>query len=469
MAPQTTTTTTTTKSRSIRWNSFASAQQQVRPGAYHIRGIDGLSVDEDIIALQDIAVGEQSSLDLEMGEDPIAGIETVVAEAITHDELAEQLRGQIRSELQEEMQMQLQGRIVHAEAMRDDGAVSDDDGATPPVHHTTKAFCAGKRKFILVGVILMIVTGAVTGVLVFSKSGEDGPSPSQSPVITQAPSANPETTLAPAAAPTTDFIAAHSVSASQLQEHIDEWSGKQYHLLLVTGYEDTASTVYYNTIWHNNTENIDWLSYHGITESDYQNISNEKIAMGYRLIFIDGFSVTTTSGAVSPRINAIFLLQPTGPTWQVTIGLSAEAHHEQFLNYTANGYDLDIVSSYQGMNGNRRMASIWSRYTNYHAWYSYSGMTSGAYQLRNDDLVGTQGYSVQYVSAGTIEGRDPYFAALWVRDDEAPPHQAFHDVTDVQAKLDEWTQKGYVPKVIDAYLDAYGNVLWALLFEEAQQ
>jgi hypothetical protein len=172
---------------------------------------------------------------------------------------------------------------------------------------------------------------------------------------------------------------------------------------------------------------------------------------------VDGFSV---SG--SPRINVIYHNEANPPQWVARHGQTSAQYQNHFDNVVAIGYDLDIVSSYE-LDGVLRLANLFSRYTNNNAWAARHGLTSAQYQDAFDDLVG-KGYSLEYVSVGTIQGGAPRFAARFVKANGQPAFVAFHDVSNVQAVFDEWIPKGYIPKVIDAYKNVSGNVRWALLF-----
>jgi hypothetical protein len=261
-----------------------------------------------------------------------------------------------------------------------------------------------------------------------------------------------------------DYHAEYSIAATQYQSHFDEWAGEGYRLVLVTGYEDGSGTVRYNTIWHKNTNGMTWLSYHGMTESSYQTNFNTQTQNGFVPVFVDGFSVTSpASGSLTPRINVIYAKQANPPDFTARHGQTSAQYQQHFEDSTAIGYDLDIVSTYQ-LDGNQRYASLFSRFTNNNAWEARHGMTSASYQTVFDELVGEEGCALEYVSAGTIDGNDPRFSALFVKANGQPSFRAYHGVSDVQAKFDEVIPLGYIPKVIDAYQTQGGSVRWALLF-----
>jgi Bacterial tandem repeat domain 1 len=253
-----------------------------------------------------------------------------------------------------------------------------------------------------------------------------------------------------------DYYAERSIPSATYQAHFDQWVGNGYRLVLCTGFDDLTGNVLYNTIWHKNA-GVNWKAYHGLTESQYQTNFNTNTADGYRPVFVDGFSM-----GGSPRINVIYHKETEQPTWAARHGQSSANYQAAFDSLVGSGFDLDIVSSYE-TSGAQRVASLFSRFTNNDAWSARHGMSSAGYQSTFTDLVG-QGYTLEYVSAGTVTSGSPLFAALFVKSNGSPGFLAYHDVADanVQATLDTAINDGYIPKVIDAYRNG-SEILWALL------
>lgn len=234
-----------------------------------------------------------------------------------------------------------------------------------------------------------------------------------------------------------DYHAEYSIAAASYQAHFDEWSGKGYRLMMITGYDDASGNVFYNAIWHKNIASVTWRAYHGIPEGDYQANFDTNTGDGYRPVFIDGFSV---SG--SPYINVIYHNEANPPEWVARHGQSGAGYQTHFDNVVPLGFDMDVVSSYQ-QSGVMRLASLFSRYTNNNAWVGRHGMTASEYQGAFDDLT-AEGYYVEYLSVGTIQGGSPRFAAHFVKANGQPAWVAFHGVSNdqVQSKLDEWVNQG---------------------------
>jgi len=268
-----------------------------------------------------------------------------------------------------------------------------------------------------------------------------------------------------------DHYAEHSVPAPHFVAHLDEWTRKGYLLNLLTGFQDTEGIVRYNTIWEKNTDNVRWKAFHGLTEKQFESNLAQHRKKGFVLKFVDGYSVARKGKTIS-RINVIYTKEADNPAkWNALYGLTRFQYKQHLIKQTRKGFNLDIVSTYQ-QNGSERLASLFSRHppSDKREWVSHYGMTNEGFQEKFNNLVRDQGYSLEYMSAGTITDDEPRFAALFVKDSATtlPSRYALIDVSDadVRDQVHQWLAEGYTPKVIDAYQDASGNLLWALLFSQ---
>jgi CubicO group peptidase (beta-lactamase class C family) len=266
----------------------------------------------------------------------------------------------------------------------------------------------------------------------------------------------------------TAYYAEYGIASSTYQDHFDEWVGKGYRLVFVTGYA-SGSNRYFNTIWHQNDDGLQWSSQAGLTEDEYQDNFVENTSDGFVPVFIDGYSDVDGD----PRINVIYHKDTAGARI-INVGQSSEEYQSTFDDMDKYKYHLDVVSSYE-QRGEERLASLFSQYTDEpdqeYAWEARHGMTEGSYQDAFDDLVEIRGYTLNYVSAGTIDGDEPRFAALFVKANGnemvSSSFLAYHGVStsDVQAIFERDTSLGYIPKVIDAYQLEDEELRWVLLFD----
>jgi len=258
-----------------------------------------------------------------------------------------------------------------------------------------------------------------------------------------------------------DFRAEHSIPTESFQAHFDQTTNDGFRLVSITGFDDADGNIFFNTIWHRNTASIAWRGYAGIPQNDYQAILDENIAQGFRPIFVDGFSANGI-----PYICAIYHLEDNPPFWSSRDLQSSSEYQQYYENMLSQGYSLDVISSYQ-VYGSLRIVSLFSQHTANDSddWVARHGLTASEYEAAFDQFVG-QGYSLEHVSAGTIDNDEPRFATIFSRgpSNENGQFVAFRGIAeaDIQTSLDTWISKGYVPKVIDCYRS--GNDLrWALL------
>ena len=279
-----------------------------------------------------------------------------------------------------------------------------------------------------------------------------------------------------------EWTAERSIHESKLQAHFDEWVGKGYILRYWAGYQDVDDKVYYNTIWHKNAGTT-WRAYFGLTEDAYQVKFDEATADGFTPVFVDGFFVDKDSG---PRMTCIFHKLTNAPSWSARHRQSFSEYQTHFDDKKPNGYDLAFVSSYADATPallgiqvpELKYASLFSRYTVDNAWKSHHGMNALGYQEKFDEYTAPEeGYTPRYVSAGTVPGstggtiQSASFAAIWEKTNGGPAWVARHNVGDIQAVFDEFIPQGYVPHLIDAYLEpSPSRLMWAvLLYKEGEE
>lgn len=258
-----------------------------------------------------------------------------------------------------------------------------------------------------------------------------------------------------------DWHAEHTIPSSSYQAHFDEWLGKGYILRLITGFQGADGEVYFNTIWHKNAQNVVWIAHHGVTENTHQDFFDEHTADGYRLVFVDGYDVDGI-----PRMNSIYEYDSDSSiTWLALHGQSQGGYQATFEHLVGAGYRPDIVSTYQS-SGTPRYASIFSLHSNSNAWVARHGITSARFQTVFNGLT-SDGYSLEYISVGSQDGEEPLFSCIFVN---IPGRifQAYHDIIDVQAKIDQWETLGYMPTVIDGYKAAGSTVRYSLLLQKLE-
>ena len=146
-----------------------------------------------------------------------------------------------------------------------------------------------------------------------------------------------------------------------------------------------------------------WEARFGLTSPGFQQLFNQLVGQGYRLVDVSGYAV-----GGQDRYAAIWE-QSSGPSWQSRHGLSSSQYQQTFDSLLAQGYRLVQVSGY-GLNNTDLYAAIWQRSSG-PAWEARHGLTSGQFQQTFDQLV-ARGYRLVDTSAYTVGGRDLH-AGIW--------------------------------------------------------
>ena len=146
-----------------------------------------------------------------------------------------------------------------------------------------------------------------------------------------------------------------------------------------------------------------WLARHRLTSAEYQAEFDKRVAEGYRLVDISGYTIDGSS-----RIAAIFE-KTTGPAWQARHGLTSTQYQTTFNELTAQGYRLRRLCGYT-VEDQDRYAVIFEK-TSGPGWVARHGISSTEYQNEFDNRY-YQGYRLKDVSGYEAGGKARY-AALW--------------------------------------------------------
>lgn len=148
------------------------------------------------------------------------------------------------------------------------------------------------------------------------------------------------------------YAAKHGMTAAQYQAEFNNWTGKGYRLVDVSGYT-VGGTDFYAAIWEKSAGPA-WVARHNMSSTDYQNEFNEKAGQGYRLVKVSGYS----SGN-SARFAAIWE-KTGGPAWQARHALAgAQGYQDEFDRLYYQGYRPIWVNGYTVGNKDN-YAGIWT-------------------------------------------------------------------------------------------------------------
>ncbi|PRH83043.1 serine hydrolase [Arenimonas caeni] len=256
--------------------------------------------------------------------------------------------------------------------------------------------------------------------------------------------------VAPAAA--ADWVARHGLTADKYQEAFTEFTGKGYRLVSVSGYDGGRGQARYAAVWRKEAGPA-WAARHGLSGEQYQAAFNSFSQQGYRLSFINGYSVGGEA-----RYAAIWT-KAGGPAWAARHGLDARQYQAAVDEFVGKGYSLAHVSAYT-VGNTPRFAAIFEK--GGPAWVARHGLNAAQYQAAFNQFTG-QGYRLKVVSGYRDGGGDRY-AAIWTKAG-GPQWSARHGTpaAHYQAVFDNYRYQSWEPDYVEAFNGGDGvrfNMLW---------
>lgn len=228
------------------------------------------------------------------------------------------------------------------------------------------------------------------------------------------------------------WVARHGMTSEEYQEYFNEYVGKGYRLLEVSGY-DVGGHDAYAAIWEQ-ARGPAWVAHHRMTSEQYQAFFNQYAKEGYRLVDVSGYTVAGVANY------AALWEKSGGRAWVARHGMTGAQYQEFFSQYVRQGYRLRHVSGYN-VSGQVYYAAIWDK-SHGPAWVAHHDMTSQQYQQFFDEYV-RQGYRLTDVSGYEANGA-AYYAALWEHR-SGPTWVARHgmDARAYQDYFDQYANQGY--------------------------
>jgi CubicO group peptidase (beta-lactamase class C family) len=234
------------------------------------------------------------------------------------------------------------------------------------------------------------------------------------------------------------WIAKHGLTSAQYQQAFTDLSKQGYYPKMVTGYS-LNNQANYAALWLKTTLPAAEFR-HGLTAAQYQSTFNDMQKKGYRLVYVQGFSVSNT-----PYFNAIWQ-KVSGPALIARHNLTAQ-QYQQIFDQNKN-YRPKIISAYT-VNGTPYFAGIWEEGGG-NTWVARHNMTARQYQDNFNQFTG-QGYKLSCVTGYTNGGQAAY-AAIWEKV-SGPSWYARHAIPlgFYQYTFDNFYYQGYAPQFLTGY------------------
>ena len=236
--------------------------------------------------------------------------------------------------------------------------------------------------------------------------------------------------------------ARHGLSNAAYQATFNAMLAQGFRLRSVSGY-DIGGHDFYAAVWDKAPGGA-WSARHNLSSADYQAAFNQLTGQGYRLVMVNGYAV-----AGQDRYAAIWE-KTASPAWAARHNLSSADYQKAFDDMARQGYRLRWVSTYV-IGGQDRYAAIWDKGAG-PAWQARHRMEETAFRTQCQSLA-AQGYDLICADAATMNGKD-YYAALWELHPAASI--AHHGMTSgaYQLKVEELSAQGYRPRFVTGYQGA---------------
>lgn len=236
--------------------------------------------------------------------------------------------------------------------------------------------------------------------------------------------------------------ARHGLSNADYQRVFNDMLAQGYRLKSVSGYE-VGGQDRYAAIWDKSAGGA-FAARHGLSSADYQTAFNQMMAQGYRLKMVNGYSV-----GGKDRYAAIWE-KTASPAWAARHNLSAADYQKAFDDMLKQGYRLRWISTYV-VGGQDRYAAIWDKGTG-PSWQARHHLEEAAFRAQHQAFA-AQGYDLICADAATLGGKD-YYCGLWEQNPAASV--AHHGMTSgaYQLKVEELLAQGWQPRFVTGYQGA---------------
>lgn len=217
----------------------------------------------------------------------------------------------------------------------------------------------------------------------------------------------------------------HGLPAAEYQSVFEEATDAGYRLEWIDGYT-VAGGVHFNVVFRTNSSGDPWVSHHNMTGADYQRRFDRYVDAGYSLEHVDSYAVGR-----SVRYAAIW--RKSGRKFTAYHGKSATAHQASFDALTKDGWRPTVISV-ASVAGKPRYTALYTREP-VGSFVARSALTPARYQIAFEKNA-EAGRQLRYLDAYVHNGK-PLFSAIWTAEPRVSSFRARHGLTEQQYR-DEW-------------------------------
>ena len=254
---------------------------------------------------------------------------------------------------------------------------------------------------------------------------------------------------------TTSTVARHAMTGAAYQQEFERLGKLGYSITYVSGYND-GGQARFNGIWDKFTTPPNRVSFHGLTNAQYQQQFTKLTADGYWPLLVNGYGI---GGA--DFYTAIFEKSNAGGPVVARHGLTNAQYQQEFGTLSGQGFRLHHVSGYT-VNNQDRYAAVWIKVGG-GALVARHGLTGAQYQQQFDEH-GRAGFELTRVS-GYMAGGVERYAGVWEKVTPGRAWVAAHGLTaaQYQQRYDELGNQGMRPVLVNGY-DVGGQARFAAIF-----
>ncbi len=203
---------------------------------------------------------------------------------------------------------------------------------------------------------------------------------------------------------------------------------------------------------------VSWFAETGMTSAVYQSEFNARVANGYRLTYVDGYTVNGTT-----EFSAIWDLTPS-PAFAASHNLSPTDLATQDASWIAAGYHIKMLNGYE-VGSSTLYAAIWEQGV-LPSRFQHHGLTHAQYQTDFNTQLAA-GLKLVHVSGFESGGTDNY-AAIWDVRNNSNAWSAVNNVPDGSLALTIANAEAGGSHVIDmSSYNVGGSLFHAVTFEQS--
>ncbi len=183
------------------------------------------------------------------------------------------------------------------------------------------------------------------------------------------------------------WVAHVGLTSERFQQTFDQLVGRGYRLIDISGYAVNDQALY--AAIFEKSSGLPQEVRHDLTDDQFQQTLDQLTGQGYRLVDVSGYAVNDQA------LYAAIFEKSSGPAWEAYHGLTGDQSQDVFDQLVGQGYRLVDESGYV-VNGQAFFAGIFEQSSG-PAWEARSELTSERFQQTFDQLVG-QGYRLLRIS-----------------------------------------------------------------------